>query len=47
MGGPTGIEGPGLSLTQRVLFGLGYVVLPYLWDRLGRAAAQHEWNERM
>lgn len=30
-----------------MILGLGYVALPYLWGRLGRAAAEMEWNERM
>jgi len=45
--GASGIEGPLLSIPQRVVLGLGYVALPYLWGRLGRVAAEMEWNERM
>lgn len=45
--GRTGVEGPGLSRAQRLLFGLGFVMLPYLWGRLSRAATQMEWNARV
>jgi hypothetical protein len=45
--GFAGIEGPEASMTQRVLFGLGSVALPYVWGRLNKLAAQMEWNERM
>jgi hypothetical protein len=40
LGGKTGVEGPGLSLHQRLALGAGMVVLPYLWARLGRLAAR-------
>jgi peroxin-2 len=41
-GGRTGVEGPGLSARQRVLFGLGTVALPYLWQRAHRLLSAHE-----
>jgi peroxin-2 len=34
-----GVEGAGLTRAQRLLFGVGYVLVPYLWARAGRAAA--------
>jgi hypothetical protein len=40
LGGKTGVEGPGLSLQQRLALGAGMVVVPYLWARLGRMAAR-------
>jgi hypothetical protein len=36
------VEGPGLSSRQRLLFGFGYVALPYLWQRAHRLLAAHE-----
>jgi hypothetical protein len=45
-GGKSGVQGPGLSQQQKVLFGLGFVALPYAWSRLQRYAVQQEWGER-
>mmetsp|Transcript_15016 Transcript_15016/g.32525 ORF Transcript_15016/g.32525 Transcript_15016/m.32525 type:complete len:392 (-) Transcript_15016:542-1717(-) len=45
--GSTGVEGPALGLTQRVMFGLGYVLLPWVWSRVSRAAQQWEWEDRI
>ncbi|KAG1675900.1 hypothetical protein FOA52_001557 [Chlamydomonas sp. UWO 241] len=45
--GRSGVEGPGLGVGQRVLFGLGYVMLPYVWGRASAAASRAEWDERM
>lgn len=45
-GGRTGVEGPALSTAQRSVLGLGYVVLPYVWRRLGQMATSMEWSER-
>jgi hypothetical protein len=43
-GGPTGVEGPGLSPQQKGLYFLGTVLLPYLWVRASRAAVSADWN---
>ncbi|KAI8469203.1 MAG: Pex12 amino terminal region-domain-containing protein [Monoraphidium minutum] len=43
-GGRTGVEGPGLSSSQRWLFGIGYIAIPYLWQRAHRFAARREWG---
>ncbi len=45
-GGRTGVEGPGLSASQRLAFGLGYVVLPYALARASRLAMEREWGAR-
>eukprot|EP00877_Chromochloris_zofingiensis_P014144 jgi/Chrzof1/8984/Cz03g31260.t1 len=45
-GGRTGIEGPGLTTAQRVLFGMGDVLVPYSWAKLNRRASQQEWLDR-
>ncbi|GFR50535.1 hypothetical protein Agub_g12805, partial [Astrephomene gubernaculifera] len=42
--GASGVEGPGLSRVQRVVLGLGSVVLPYAWTRLCRAAHAADWG---
>ncbi|GLI64871.1 hypothetical protein VaNZ11_008258, partial [Volvox africanus] len=43
--GPLGVGGPGLSLPQRIVLGLGTAVLPYAWSRLCRAAHEGDWEE--
>ncbi|EFJ49149.1 hypothetical protein VOLCADRAFT_104358 [Volvox carteri f. nagariensis] len=43
--GPSGVGGPGLSLPQRVVLGLGTAVLPYTWSRLCRTAHEGDWAE--
>jgi peroxin-2 len=45
MGGRTGLEGEGLSLTQRTLYGLGVVVLRYVWSRTDELAANQHWGD--
>jgi peroxin-2 len=44
-GGHSGVEGPGLSPTQRSLYCLGAVVLRYAWGRLGQYAAGQHWGD--
>ncbi len=39
-GGRTGVEGPGLSVGQKVVLGLGMVIVPYVWSRVGTALAR-------
>jgi hypothetical protein len=41
-GGRTGVEGPPLSRSQRLLFGMGYVVLPYLWHKVSKSVFERE-----
>ncbi|KAL6759157.1 Pex12 amino terminal region-domain-containing protein [Haematococcus lacustris] len=41
LGGKTGVGGPGLSVAQRTALGLGMVLVPWVWARLGRWAAAH------
>jgi hypothetical protein len=43
--GASGVEGPGLSLPQRVALGLGSVALPYAWARATAAMAAADWDE--
>ncbi|GIL76324.1 hypothetical protein Vretimale_5869 [Volvox reticuliferus] len=43
--GPSGVGGPGLSLPQRIVLGLGTAVLPYAWSRLCRTAHEGDWGE--
>lgn len=44
-GGRNGVEGPGLSRTQRWLYCAGVVLLRYAWARLGHAAAAAPWED--
>ena len=44
-GGRSGVEGPGLSAVQRVLYCLGAVALRYGWARLGHHAAAQHWGD--
>lgn len=44
-GGRSGVEGPGLSAAQRVLYCLGAVALRYGWARLGHHAAAQHWGD--
>lgn len=44
-GGRTGVEGPGLSLPQRLAYALCCVASPYLWLRLHRLAASRGWGQ--
>ena len=38
------MEGPGLSPAQRWLFGVGFIAIPYAWQRAHRIAAHREWG---
>jgi len=44
-GGHSGVEGPGLTRTQRNLYCFGAVFLRYLWSRTGHAAAASHWGD--
>jgi peroxin-2 len=44
-GGRSGVEGPGLSLQQRLAYAGGGVLAPYAWLRLHRAAAAQGWAQ--
>lgn len=44
-GGRSGVEGPDLSLQQRVAYAVGLVGLPYLWLRVNRLAAARGWGQ--
>jgi peroxin-2 len=39
-GDGAGVEGRGLTPRQRALFGIGFVLLPYVWARASRAAVR-------
>lgn len=39
LGGRSGVDGPGLTVTQRALLVMGLVGLPYLWARIGQRVA--------
>jgi hypothetical protein len=39
------VEGPDLSLQQRVAYAIGLVGLPYLWLRVNRLAAARGWGQ--
>lgn len=41
--GHSGVEGPGLSRSQRTLYILGSVVLRYAWAQAGRAMGAGDW----
>jgi peroxin-2 len=43
--GHSGVEGPGLSTTQRNLYCFGAVFLRYIWSRTGHAAASSHWGD--
>lgn len=43
--GASGVGGPGLSLPQRIVLGLGTAVLPYTWSRLCRTAHEGDWAD--
>lgn len=43
-GGRTGVEGPGASPLQRLALVLGWVVLPYAWQRGVGAVAAQGWH---
>jgi peroxin-2 len=45
VGGHSGVEGPGLSTTQRNLYCFGAVFLRYIWSRTGHAAATSHWGD--
>lgn len=44
-GGRSGVDGPGLSATQRTLYCLGAVVLRYAWARAAHAATADHWGD--
>ncbi len=44
-GGRTGLEGEGLTIAQRSLYGLGVVLLRYLWCRTDQLAANQHWGD--
>ncbi|KAH7625018.1 hypothetical protein Ndes2526B_g00394 [Nannochloris sp. 'desiccata'] len=44
-GGHSGVEGPGLTVTQRNLYCFGAVFLRYIWSRTGHAAAASHWGD--
>lgn len=39
------MEGEGLTFAQRGLYGLGVVVLRYLWSRTDQLAANQHWGD--
>lgn len=43
-GGRTGVEGPSISVLQRIALVLGWVVLPYAWQRGVGAVALAGWH---
>ena len=43
--GRSGLEGPGLSQRQKVLYGLGAVFLRYIWTRADQAVASQHWGD--
>jgi peroxin-2 len=45
LGGHSGMEGPGLSFVQRVLYCLGAVLGRYVWARVGHHAASSHWGD--
>ncbi len=45
-GAQTGVEGPGLTRWQRVLYGAGTVFLRYAWARAEHAAIAQHWGDR-
>ena len=44
-GGHSGVDGPGLTTTQRSLYCLGSVFLKYLWVRTGQAVNSAHWGD--
>lgn len=40
------MEGPDLSLQQRLAYAVGLVGLPYLWLRVNRLAASRGWAQQ-
>lgn len=46
-GGRTGVEGPGLSRAQRILYCLGAIGLPYVWIKVNRLSAAGHWGDQI
>lgn len=44
-GGKTGVEGPGLSVAQRLAYGIVLVGGRYVWARLSLLAAAQHWAD--
>ena len=44
--GRTGVEGAGLRRRQAAMYGLGLVVVQYIWNRADVVAAAHHWGEQ-
>ncbi len=43
--GRSGLEGPGLNQRQKVLYGMGAVMLRYIWARADQAVASQHWGD--
>ncbi|KAK9804556.1 hypothetical protein WJX73_009687 [Symbiochloris irregularis] len=46
-GGRTGVEGPGLGRTQTLLYGMGMVLVRYIWTRADLLASKYQWGEQV